>query len=91
MKRLGFIIMFLLFCHAVVQASQEGDDNVQDVMFGKALECYNLAISGDPEAQYQLATCYHGGYGVEENDSLAFAIYARVVLCQRRRGDQRFE
>lgn len=67
MKRLGFIIMFLLFCHAVVQASQEGDDNVQDVMFGKALECYNLAISCDPEAQYQLATCYHGGYGVEEN------------------------
>ena len=72
MKRLGFIIMFLLFCHAVVQASQEGDGNVQDVMFGKALECYNLAISGDPEAQYQLATCYHSGYGVEENDSLAF-------------------
>ncbi len=43
-----------------------------DEMRGKALDSYLLAIAGDAEAQYQLANCYHRGYGVEENDSLAF-------------------
>ncbi len=41
-------------------------------MYGKARDFYMLAKDGDPEAQYQLACCYHNGYGVEENDSLAF-------------------
>ena len=41
-------------------------------MYGKARDFYLLAREGDPEAQYQLASCYHSGYGVEENDSLVF-------------------
>lgn len=41
-------------------------------MYGKAQDFYMLAREGDPEAQYQLASCYHSGYGVEENDSLTF-------------------
>ena len=56
-----------------MQASHEGDSDVQaSTMYGKALASYLLAQEGDAEAQYQLASCYHSGYGVEENDSLAF-------------------
>ncbi len=44
----------------------------QSKMYGKALEYYEFAIYDDAEAQYQLARCYHSGYGVEPNDSLAF-------------------
>ena len=54
------------------QETQESKDDPSITMFGKARDFYMLAREGDPEAQYQLASCYHSGYGVEENDSLAF-------------------
>ena len=54
------------------QVSQESKDDPLSSMYGKARDFYMLARDGDPEAQYQLASCYHNGYGVEENDSLAF-------------------
>ena len=72
MCRLGVIMLLLLSCNATMVASNEGDSDVPDAMYGKALDSYLLARCGDAEAQYQLASCYHSGYGVEENDSLAF-------------------
>ena len=74
MRRLGLIVLLLLSCCAAMQASHERDSDVQasTTMYGKALASYLLALEGDAEAQYQLASCYHSGYGVEENDSLAF-------------------
>lgn len=54
------------------QVSQEKKEEPGSEMYGKAKDFYALAREGDPEAQYQLASCYHSGYGVEENDSLAF-------------------
>lgn len=54
---------------------QESHKSIEDPvssLYGKAKDFYMLARDGDPEAQYQLASCYHSGYGVEENDSLAF-------------------
>ncbi len=48
---------------------------------GKAKEYYILAQRGDAEAQYQLASCYHHGYGAEENDSLAF-VWAEKSAAQ---------
>ena len=65
-------MLLLLSCNATMVASNEGDSDVPDAMYGKALNSYLLARCGDAEAQYQLASCYHSGYGVEENDSLAF-------------------
>ena len=72
MCRLGVIMLLLLSCNVAMLASHEGDSDVPDAMYGKALNSYLLARCGDAEAQYQLASCYHSGYGVEENDSLAF-------------------
>ena len=57
---------------SATQKMQDGNDEVINAMYGKARNFYLLARDGDPEAQYQLASCYHTGYGVEENDSLAF-------------------
>ena len=54
------------------QESKASMDDPLSTMYGKARDFYLLARDGDPEAQYQLASCYHSGYGVEENDSLAF-------------------
>ena len=56
------------------QEAQETDTKNDPLssMYGKAKDFYLLAREGDPEAQYQLASCYHSGCGVEENDSLAF-------------------
>ncbi len=72
MKRLGMILLLLLSCSATMWASRESDGDVNEAIYGKALNSYLLARCGDAEAQYQLASCYHSGYGVEENDSLAF-------------------
>lgn len=72
MCRLGVIMLLLLSCNVAMLASHEGDSDVPDAMYGKALNSYLLARCGDAEAQYQLASCYHSGYGVEENDSMAF-------------------
>ena len=80
MKPAGLILFFCIiassvgaFSHASTSQGQGGadSDNYQ-AMYGKAYDFYMLAIAGDPEAQYQLAGCYHSGCGVEENDSLAF-------------------
>ena len=54
------------------QEAQESKDDPLSSMYGKARDFYLLAREGDPEAQYQLASCYHAGYGVEENDSMVF-------------------
>lgn len=54
------------------EETKESKDDPLSTMYGKARDFYLLARDGDPEAQYQLASCYHSGYGVEENDSLAF-------------------
>lgn len=72
MRRLGVIILLLISCSATMLASHESDNSVPKAIYGKALSSYQLACNGDAEAQYQLASCYHSGYGVEENDSLAF-------------------
>ena len=72
MRRSVLIILLLLSCGTTIMAQHDGDGNVPEAMSGKALNSYLLAREGDPEAQYQLASCYHSGYGVEENDSLAF-------------------
>lgn len=72
MNRLGLILLLLLSCSAATWSAHELDSNVPEAMYGKAHDFYLLAREGDPEAQYQLASCYHSGYGVEENDSLAF-------------------
>ena len=72
MRRLGAILLFLFSCSATMLALHEGDNKAPEAMYGKALNSYQLACNGDAEAQCQLASCYHSGYGVEENDSLAF-------------------
>ena len=72
MRRLGAILLFLFSCSATMLALHEGDNKAPEAMYGKALNSYLLACNGDAEAQCQLASCYHSGYGVEENDSLAF-------------------
>ena len=54
------------------QEAPKSEIDPLSTMYGKARDFYMLAREGDPEAQYQLASCYHSGYGVEENDSLAF-------------------
>lgn len=72
------ILMFLVVatCSSVSsQAQQVLPQNKSDAvesMTERTKNFYQFAILGDPEAQYQLANCYHKGYGVEANDSLAF-------------------
>ena len=75
MKRVAAILVFTILALSSVglaQTFEPQDDKANSVMYGRARNFFLLARDGDPEAQYQLASCYHSGCGVQENDSLAF-------------------
>ena len=79
MKRL-IIILSLLTTFASVNAQVFYFDRrpsnphyvIRLPMSDRVRNCLELAVAGAPEEQYRLASFYHEGYGLEQNDSLAF-------------------
>lgn len=86
MRRSGFILSLLILCCCIdvpdaSSASRASDENDSGVVYGKALDYYELAEEGNAEAQYQMANCYRNGYGVVQSDSLAF-VWAKRSAAQ---------
>jgi len=58
-----FCIIAIYFFNAIFKAT----DTMQNIETYRARDIAYFAKSGDAEAQYNLAGCYHQGYGVEQS------------------------
>lgn len=71
MRRLFSILLMLAVIVGTRCIANDSIAQVNAPLDGRALDYYLLAMQDDAEAQYLLACCYHDGYGVAVNDTVA--------------------
>jgi TPR repeat protein len=78
MKKILILCLFLTNTYAL-QLLESNDNNNVKLEDKSISQIKNLAMSGDPSSQFELANIYSTGSGVEKNEKLAFYWYKQVA------------